>query len=147
MSLTDDQKQIIERSIERVAELEGDPAEKVYARLFAEQPEMEPLFVLDRDGSAKGHMLAEALDCVFDLLGPRAYAPTLIQSELTNHSGFGVPPRVFATFFRVVKETFAEVLGDEWTAETDAAWGLLLAEIEALIAKQAAKSKYGMELG
>ena len=142
MSLTKAQKQIIETSIERVAEIAGDPSPLVYARLFAEQPEMEPLFVLDREGNARGHMLMEALDCVFDLLGPRSYAPTLIQSELTNHDGFGVPPRVFATFFRVVKETFAETLGEEWTAETDAAWVLLLAEIDAVILQQA--EKYGM---
>lgn len=145
MSLTDRQKQTVELSIERVAELEGDPAEKVYARLFAEQPEMEPLFVLDRDGSAKGHMLAEALDCVFDLLGPRAYAPTLIQSELTNHSGFGVPPAVFATFFRVVRDCFRDILGSEWDQATDTAWAALLADIDAFIAEQAAK--YGMEVG
>ncbi|MBX3447798.1 MAG: globin [Parvibaculaceae bacterium] len=145
MSLTDRQKQTVELSIERVAELEGDPAEKVYARLFAEQPEMEPLFVLDRDGSAKGHMLAEALDCVFDLLGPRAYAPTLIQSELTNHSGFGVPPAVFATFFRVVRDCFRDILGDEWDDATDTAWAALLADIDTFVAEQAAK--YGMEVG
>lgn len=145
MSLTDDQKRTIESSIERVAELEGDPAEKVYARLFAEQPEMEPLFVLDRDGSAKGHMLAEALDCVFDLLGPRAYAPTLIQSELTNHSGFGVPPAVFATFFRVVRDCFRDILGCEWDTATDTAWAALLADIDAFVAEQAAK--YGVEVG
>jgi hemoglobin-like flavoprotein len=145
MSLTDDQKRTIESSIERVAELEGDPAEKVYARLFAEQPEMEPLFVLDRDGSAKGHMLAEALDCVFDLLGPRAYAPTLIQSELTNHSGFGVPPAVFETFFRVVRDCFRDILGCEWNEATDSAWAALLADIDVFVAEQAAK--YGMEVG
>ena len=144
MSLNDDQKQIIERSIERVAEVAGDPTELVYARLFAEQPEMESLFVLDTDGSAKGHMLTEALDCVFDLLGPRAYAPVLIQSELTNHQGFGVPPRVFATFFNVTMETFRELLGDEWTAETDAAWATLLGELDAVVAEQA--KKYGMEV-
>jgi len=72
MSLSEQHKQLIENSIERVADVAGDPSPLVYARLFAEQPEMEPLFILDRDGSAQGHMLAEALDCVFDLLGPPA---------------------------------------------------------------------------
>ena len=67
MSLTEEDKSLIESSIERVAEIAGDPAAQVYARLFAEQPEMRKLFVLDRDDSAKGHMLAEALDCVFDV--------------------------------------------------------------------------------
>jgi hemoglobin-like flavoprotein len=145
MSLNDDQKQIIERSIERVAEVAGDPTELVYARLFAEQPEMESLFVLDTDGSAKGHMLTEALDCVFDLLGPRAYAPVLIQSELTNHRNLGVPPRTFATFFRVVRDCFRNSLGSEWDGATDDAWEAMLHDIDAFIAEQAAK--YGMEVG
>ncbi|HCX68544.1 globin [Parvibaculum sp.] len=145
MSLTAEQKQIIEISIERVAEVAGDPTDRVYARLFAEEPDMEPLFILDRDSSAKGHMLAEALDCVFDLLGPRTYARTLIQSELTNHSGFGVPPAVFATFFRTMKETFSEIMGTAWSAETDAAWEALLDEIDVFIEDQA--KKYGMEVG
>lgn len=140
MSLTDSEKQLIESSIARVADVAGDPASHVYTRLFAQAPEMEALFVLDTDGNVRGHMLSEALDCVFDFLGPRAYAPVLIQSEMTNHDGFGIPPRVFATFFNVVMETFRELLGDEWTAETDAAWGRLLGEFDATIAEQAKKS-------
>ncbi len=144
MSLSEQEKQLIEQSIERVAEVAGDPTPHVYARLFAQSPEMEALFVLDTDGNARGHMLSEALDCIFDYLGPRAYAPVLIQSELTNHEGFGVPPRVFATFFNVTMETFRELLGDEWTAETDAAWGALLGELDAVVAEQA--KKYGMEV-
>jgi hemoglobin-like flavoprotein len=142
MSLTEKEKTLIENSIERVAEIAGDPADLVYARLFAEQPEMREMFVLDRDGSVRGHMLAEALNCVFDLAGARTYAPVLIQSELTNHSNLGVPPAVFATFFRTVKETFAEILGEEWSAEMDAAWDALLRDVDMFIAEQA--EKYGM---
>ena len=123
----------------------GDPTELVYARLFAEQPEMESLFVLDTAGSAKVHMLTEALDCVFDLLGPRAYAPVLIQSELTNHRNLGVPPRTFATFLRVVRDCFRDSLGSEWDGATDDAWEAMLHDIDAFIAEQAAK--YGMEVG
>lgn len=145
MSLSNAQKQSIERSIERVAEVAGDPTGLVYARLFAEQPEMKSLFVLDTDNSAKGHMLAEALDCVFDLLGPRAYAPVLIQSELTNHRNLGVPPRTFATFFRVVRDCFRDSLGSEWDEATDTAWEAMLHDIDAFIAEQTAK--YGMEVG
>ncbi len=90
-------------------------------------------------------MLTEALNCIFDLLGQRAYAPVLIQSELTNHSGFGVPPSVFATFFRVMRDTFSDAMGDEWNAEVDTAWKALLREVDGFIAEQAAR--YGMEVG
>ena len=68
----------------------------------------------------------------------------LIQCELTNHQGLGVPPRVFATFFEVVTETFRDILGAEWTSETEAAWQALLADLHEVIATHA--EKYGMEL-
>ncbi|MGB6087443.1 globin domain-containing protein [Parvibaculum sp.] len=145
MSLTESEKQLVEQSIERVAEKIGDPTPAVYERLFSEQPEMKQNFILDTDDSAKGHMLAEALNCIFDLLGPRAYAPVLIQSELTNHSGFGVPPSVFAIFFRVMRDTFRDAMGDEWGADMDSAWKTLLCDVDGFIQEQAAK--YGMEVG
>ncbi|MGX1199182.1 globin domain-containing protein [Parvibaculum sp. MBR-TMA-1.3b-4.2] len=144
MPLTERDADIISQSIERVAELAGDPTPLVYEKLFAQQPEMKPLFVLDLDGNARGHMLSEALNCVLDMLGPKSYAPVLIQCELTNHQGLGVPPRVFATFFDVVAETFREILDDEWSAETEAAWQTLLKDLHEVIASHA--EKYGMEL-
>ncbi|NIJ41050.1 hemoglobin-like flavoprotein [Parvibaculum indicum] len=144
MPLSEHDADIISHSIERAAELAGDPTPLVYEKLFTQQPEMKALFVLDLDGNARGHMLSEALNCVFDMLGPRSYAPVLIQCELTNHQGLGVPPRVFATFFEVVTETFRDILGAEWTSETEAAWQALLADLHEVIATHA--EKYGMEL-
>jgi hemoglobin-like flavoprotein len=144
MPLTAQDADIVSQSIERAADLAGDPAPLVYEKLFAQQPEMKKLFILDTDGNARGHMLTEALNCVFDMLGPKSYASVLIQCELTNHQGLGVPPRVFATFFEVVTETFRDILGEEWTAETEAAWQTLLDELHTVIATHA--EKYGMEL-
>jgi len=43
-----------------------------------------------------------------------------------------------------VRDCFAEVLGSEWNTETDAAWGELLREIDAIVAQQT--SKHGMEV-
>ena len=144
MPLTARETDIISESIERAAELAGDPTPLVYEKLFDQQPEMKKLFVLDIDGNARGHMLSEALNCVFDMLGPKSYAPVLIQCELTNHQGLGVPPRVFATFFDVVTETFRDILGAEWSAKTEEAWQSLLGELHEVIASHA--EKYGMAL-
>ena len=105
------EKTIVE-SLERVAETAGDPAPAVYERLFERYPDMQPLFVLDRNGSARGHMLSEALDC----------ASNFIESEQMNHDGIGVPPDIFSTFLAIVVEVFKELLGTNWTAEMDTAW-------------------------
>ena len=122
-------------SLERVAELHGDPTPQVYARLFAQNPELEAMFLLDRQGAARGAMLGHVIDTLMDLAGPKAYGANMIYAEMTNHSGLGVPPPQFVTFFDVVKSVFRELLGAEWTAEVDQAWDETLVDVKAIVAK------------
>ena len=117
-----DDAALIEASLERVAARVGDPAPLVYARLFAEFPELEALFVRDVSGTVRGNMLTTTLECLVDFAGPRAYATHFVGSERVNHAGLGVPAEMFDRFYATVIGTFREVLGEAWTAETDAAW-------------------------
>jgi len=119
-------------SLEAVAERAGDPTPQVYARLFAEYPEMEALFVRDTTGAVRGEMLAVAFACLLDLGGSGAYAANLIAAERVNHEGVGVPPEVFAQFFPIVMQTCRAVLGTAWTEDLDAAWAAVLAQIAEL---------------
>jgi hemoglobin-like flavoprotein len=121
---------LIEASLERAAELCEDLTGPVYARLFAEQPEMEPLFWRDTNHAIKGEMLSRVLTAILDFIGPRLYATTLIQCEVITHEGYDVPPDVFATFFGVVARTVADIIGPDWTPEIDAAWAGLLADLD-----------------
>jgi hemoglobin-like flavoprotein len=123
----------IEASLERVAELSEDPTALVYARLFAQQPQMAPLFWRDTRDAIKGEMLARTFAAILDFVGERRYAGHMIGTELITHEGYDVPREVFATFFAVVGETVAEILGAEWTAELAAAWRELLAEIDVYV--------------
>lgn len=116
------------RSLELVAE-RGDPAPLVYARLFAKHPEMEALFVRDKNGSIRGHMLSEAISGLIDFAGANGYGGNLFRAEIVNHEHLGVPPANFVAFFEVMRETFAQMLGDEWTGEIDAAWRELLVRV------------------
>lgn len=117
------------QSLELVVERIGDPTPQVYERLFAAQPEMEALFVMDRDYSARGHMLSESLTAIIDFVGDRQYADNLMRSEIMNHEGMGVPPSVFATFFTVIRDTFRETLDNDWSDEMERSWSVLLEEI------------------
>jgi hemoglobin-like flavoprotein len=121
---------LIEASLEAAGERAGDVTPLVYQRLFVRQPDMEPMFWRDTDGSVKGEMLTRVFEAILDFLGPRAYASTLIQCEVVTHDGYGVPPEVFGTFFGVVADTMADILGAAWDAETAAAWGRLLADLD-----------------
>jgi hemoglobin-like flavoprotein len=120
---------IITRTLERVAERCGDPTPLVYARLFAENPEMEALFIRDDSGLVRGQMLSVVLDSLLDFATDRIYGSNLIQIERVNHEGLGVPPEVFDIFFTTVVATFRDILGGEWTPEMSTAWTHLLDEL------------------
>ena len=120
----------ITHSLERAGELGGDITARVYARLFADHPEMEALFMRDANGAVKGEMLMRVIEAILDFIGPRKFARTLIQCEVVTHEGYDVPPEVFGVFFGTVAATVREILGPEWTPAMDAAWTGLLADLD-----------------
>lgn len=123
---------VMEQSLEALVERAGDPAPIVYARLFARYPEVEALFIRDLDGAVRGEMLTKAIECALDLAGPNAYAANFIRCEVVNHEGVGVPSDVFPRFYEVAVDTFAELLGVDWTPAYEAAWRGIVARVAAL---------------
>jgi hemoglobin-like flavoprotein len=121
---------LIEQSLELAAERCGDLTPLVYERLFAQQPQMLPLFWRDSGGAIKGEMLARVFEAILDFIGERHYAHHLIQCEVVTHAGYEVPPDVFCTFFPVVAATLREVVGADWTPEIEQAWESLLADLD-----------------
>ena len=124
--------ELIHQSPERVAETHGDPTSFVYKRLFAKHPEMEPLFLLDKDNAAKGNMLTQVFEVFLDRAGDNHYAENLVLAELINHDNLGVPPEVFSSFFSIVLECFEEILGKDLTPDQMNAWRDLVASLENL---------------
>ncbi len=120
--------EIIADCLELVAARAGDPAPSVFQRLFAENPEIESLFVRDTAGLVRGEMMAVTLEALLDCAGDDSYAVGLVEIERVNHVGLGVAPQVFDTFFRVAMTVFREILGDAWTPDMDAAWRRVLAK-------------------
>ena len=125
---------LIIESLEIAAEKVEDLAPLVYARLFADHPEMEALFWRDTNHAVKGEMLSQAINAVLDLVGPRRYAGVLLQCEVITHAGYDVPPDVFAIFFSVFRLTLQDVVADAWSPAMNGAWDDLLKEIAYYIA-------------
>ena len=125
-----DRTALIEQSLELAAERCPDLTPLVYERLFAQQPQMLPLFWRDSGGAIKGEMLARVFEAILDFVGERLYAHHLIQCEVVTHAGYDVPPDVFATFFGLVAEVVRESCGEAWTAEMDAAWARILIDLD-----------------
>ena len=124
---------LVVASLELAAERAGDLTPLVYARLFAEQPQMEALFWRDKTGQIKGEMLARVFEAILDFVGERLYAEHLIQTSVVIHTEYGVPPDIFRTFFGVVGRTVQDVAGEAWTPQTGAAWDRLLSDLDAYV--------------
>ena len=122
--------ELIVESFELAAERCDDLTPLVYARLFADQPDMEALFWRDSNGAIKGEMLARVIEAILDFVGERLYASHLIQCEVVTHAGYDVPPEVFRVFFRTVADSLRELLGEDWTPAIDGAWTGVLADLD-----------------
>lgn len=126
---------LITLSLEIASERGGDLTAAVYTRLFQERPDLEPLFVMDKDGAVRGEMLSRVFDAILDFIGPRAYAHNLIHAEATTHDGYNVPRETFTLFFTTVHHTVRESCGPAWAQSMDAAWRRMLTDLSTFIAR------------
>ena len=117
---------LVVQSLELLAERDIDPTRAVYARLFAENPEMEELFIRDHAYSIRGQMVQMVLENLLDYATKRTFGLHMIRAERINHVSLGVPQEVFGTFFGVVQATVGELLGADWTPAMDRAWTELI---------------------
>jgi hemoglobin-like flavoprotein len=118
--------EVILGTLERVADRHGDPTHEIYRRLFSAHPELEALFHMDRDGGVRASMAQQAFECIIDYIGPRLTAPQIIAAARTHHEGYGVPPERFDDFMLAIRDTFRDLLGSAWTADTEKSWKELL---------------------
>ena len=121
---------LITQSLELAATRAPDLTPLVYARLFAERPELAPMFGA-HPRLVQGEMLARALETILDFVGDRSYAANLIEAEAAAHATYDVPPDLFVDFFRVIAATLRALLGADWTKDMDAAWRDLAADMAA----------------
>jgi hemoglobin-like flavoprotein len=119
----------IERSLELAGERSPDITPLVYEKLFARHPEMEALFIRDRNGAVRGEMLARLIEAILDFLDGDSYATNFLKCEIVTHEGYGVPPDVFPKFIEALVTTVQELSGEAWTPVTEESWTALLREI------------------
>ena len=53
----------------------------------------------------------------------------MVTSERANHSHIGVDNASFDRYYEVVRDTFAQILGDEWMPETQDAWNQAISSL------------------
>jgi hemoglobin-like flavoprotein len=124
--VTDADAELILAALEAVAERRGDPTADVYVLLFGAHPELEALFLMDRDGGVRASMMQQALECIVDFTGDRLVAPQIIAASRMHHDGYGVPAHLFDAFFVALRDAFRAIMGEDWTPEMGRAWDSML---------------------
>ncbi len=119
-------------SLERAAEIGGDPTAAVYARYFTVCPESRAIMG-HVDLHMQGRMLTEVLRLMMavDPAADSAY----LRFETTNHTGYGVEQQMYAPLLTALRDTVRDTLGEEWQPRHAASWAdridSLLAQLDA----------------
>ena len=126
---------IVHQSLEALADRVGDPADRIYDRLFEWLPETRLLFVRDTAGIVRHEMLARAFETVLDLVDEGRVARGLLLSEYVNHQQIGVPTGAFEVFFDALVHVLREALAEQWSDSHQQAWDSVLADIRSIVAR------------
>jgi hemoglobin-like flavoprotein len=126
---------LIRRSFDQIAPAADDAAALFYRTLFAQSPELRPLF--RGDLGSQGRRLMEMIGAAVRLLDhPQSLLPVLAQLG-TRHAGYGVQPGDYRKVGQALIATLAEALGDDFDNATREAWGAMYALVSTTMAAAA----------
>lgn len=111
----------IRKNLELVATRAPDLTARFYERLFERHPELRGMFGR-RSAEAQQRMLLEAIVAVVDHLDDAAWLGETLGALGAKHVDYGVRDEMYPLVGSALVATLADVSGDEWDAETEAAW-------------------------
>ena len=113
--------QLLRDSFNLVIARDPLPTRRFYGHLFTQSPELQPLFGRHAR-EAQEKMLAQALVFALDHLDD----PETLARELgalgAGHVDYGVTAAMYPKVGRALLTTLAEIAGEAWTPEVEAAW-------------------------
>ena len=113
--------EILRSSFERAVEKAPDLTHRFYEILFQRYPLTRAMF--GRHSAAKQEkMLADAIAAVLDHLEDAPWLTGTLTGLGAKHAGYGVSDHMYGWVGECLLATFAQVLGDEWTPQTQDAW-------------------------
>jgi hemoglobin-like flavoprotein len=112
---------LVQGSWQAVVPIKEKAAELFYGRLFELDPSLRPLF--KGDMAVQGTKLTAMLNAVITGLNNlEAIVPTA-QALAKRHVAYGVKPAHYETVGAALLWTLQQGLGNDFTPETEAAWG------------------------
>lgn len=131
MSLTVEDKVLVQSSFKLVATIADQAAELFYNRLFEIAPEVKPLFG-EVDMAEQGRKLMKMIATAVGALNDLDKVIPAVQEMGKRHVAYGVEKEHYAIVGEALLWTLAQGLGEVFTPETEAAWTkvyTLLAEV------------------
>ncbi len=129
--------ELVEHSLELIAERDLDIVPLVYRRLFAGRPELRALFAIEETGelrSGMGNMVNEVLRLV--LAGTDAELRNEAQAAVVFHVGWGLRVDMYRDVLRALMAAVHEGCAEGWTADMAAAWSAQLDRVLAELTRQ-----------
>ncbi len=112
---------LLETSFRLVCDRQTDLTNCFYNTLFADYPQVKPLFS-GTDMNQQGQKLFASLVLVVDNLTKPDTLTDALQGLGTKHMKYGVIPEHYPMVGSALLKSMAFVLEDRWTAEVAAAW-------------------------
>ncbi|MEE2920714.1 MAG: globin [Pseudomonadota bacterium] len=123
------QADVIHDTLAQVVDRVGDPKELIYSRLFKIHPEFEELFVLDTDGGVRGPMLESCYNCITGA-AERSQLPRFhLEAARMIHDGYGIDESQIDAMFEAIRDTFRDVLAENWTPAMETEWSAILVDL------------------
>jgi hemoglobin-like flavoprotein len=119
--MTPEQIRLVQQSFQQVEAIQEVAAKLFYARLWEIDATTAPLFAKS-DMTLQGHKLMAALALVVNGLNrPESVIP-VAQDMARRHLGYGVTREHYASVGAALLWTLAQGLGEDFSAEVEAAW-------------------------
>ncbi len=115
---------LMDASLDGVAEKGFDITEDVYAAFFEKRPDARQYFKFeDIDPQGQGRMLTELLELLQDQARGRLHVRSSVRTIAADHLSYGVAALdLYTDFIEALRTTLRDSAGEAWTPETDAAW-------------------------
>ena len=115
------QIETLRSSFALVIEKEPELTSRFYEILFERYPQVRPMFSPDRQ-KMQSRMLAQALAAVVDHLEDPDWLGETLEAMGARHVRYGVRDEMYGWVGESLLATLAEVAGDAWTPDLEAAW-------------------------
>lgn len=125
--------ELLEQSLYAVAEAGEDITPHFFKRFFARHPEQQAMFF--QPTVSCGAMVSEILESLVALAANEGWVDTSIHNLVIAHRCYGnFPLPLYAELLDIFVETLADLASERWSAEFEAAWRQVTAELYRLIA-------------